>query len=266
MRKNALIITCYVCVAAAFGAFFRWIQNQAGFEQDTGLVIPGSIWNPVAALVCLAAAVGLLALVLGLKKQSFAAPDTCETAFRGIRPLTDYICLLFALLMVVGGLLLFVTTKYERYHVLLRLLAVLTVAAGLGYPHIMSAPEKQREPAMLCLCAALPVLLCSYWLVVSYKLHGAEPSAWAYGFDALAIGFNAIGFYYLAGYAFGRVHTYRTLFFSLLGAFFALVTMGDEQFFAMKLMLLACAGMQMLSCGLVVSNMRVPQSETAEEE
>ena len=35
MRKNAIIMCCYVCVAAAFGGFFRWIQTLTAFEADT---------------------------------------------------------------------------------------------------------------------------------------------------------------------------------------------------------------------------------------
>ena len=266
MRKNALIISCYVCVAAAFGAFFRWIQKQAAFEADTGLVIPGSIWNTIAAVVCLAAAAGLLAVVLGLKKQGFTPPDSCETAFRGLLPLTNYCGWLFAALMIAGGVLLLVMAGMDRYHTLLRLLALLAVLTGAAYVYVLAAPYKKREPAMLCLCTSLPALLCCYWLVVSYKLHGTEPSAWSFGFEILALSAAAVAFYYLARYAFNRVRTYRTLFFTLLGAFLCLVTLGDERYFAMKLMFLGCAGMLVLSAWLIVSNMRAAPPEVPAEE
>ena len=42
MRKQAISICCSVLIAAAFGSFVRWIQNQAAFELETGLMIPGN--------------------------------------------------------------------------------------------------------------------------------------------------------------------------------------------------------------------------------
>ena len=37
MRKNAWVICCCTAVLSAFGIFFRWLQNQACFEAETGL-------------------------------------------------------------------------------------------------------------------------------------------------------------------------------------------------------------------------------------
>ena len=257
MRKNALMITCYVCVAAAFGAFFRWIENQAGFEQETGLVIPGSIWHFVAALVCLAGAVGLLALVVGLRRKHFREPETCEEAFHGIAPLSTYCVYLLTGMMIGSGLILYVQAGAERYPLLLRLLAIFAILSGMGLPYLLKEREKARDENLMCLCAALPVLMCSFWLVVSYKIHGTEPSAWSFGMEILAICADAVGFYYLAGYAFGRVRTYRTLYFLLLGTFLSLVAFGDGTVFGRKLLLLACAGTQLYCAWCVVSNLRV---------
>ena len=141
------------------------------------------------------------------------------------------------------------------------------VVVGAGHAGIEAALAAARLGCrVLCLCTSLPALLCCYWLVVSYKLHGTEPSAWSFGFEILALSAAAVAFYYLAGYAFNRVRTYRTLFFTLLGAFLCLVTLGDERYFAMKLMLLGCAGMLVLSAWLIVSNMRAAPPEVPAEE
>ena len=51
MRKNAWVICCCTAVLAAFGTFFRWLQDQVCFEADTGLAVRGSIWPYAVALV-----------------------------------------------------------------------------------------------------------------------------------------------------------------------------------------------------------------------
>ena len=42
MQKKAISIGSVVLVLAAFSAFARWIQNQAAFELETGLMKPGN--------------------------------------------------------------------------------------------------------------------------------------------------------------------------------------------------------------------------------
>ena len=51
MRKNAWVICCCTAVLAAFGTFFRWLQDQVCFEADTGLAVRGSIWPYAVALM-----------------------------------------------------------------------------------------------------------------------------------------------------------------------------------------------------------------------
>ena len=252
-----MVICCYVCVAAAFGAFFRWIQNQAAFEADTGLVIYGSIWSKIVVLLCLAAATGILGLVVGLRKKDFYPTTTCATVFRGTTPLPPYIYNTLAVVMIVGGVVLYVVAKYEQYGAILRLLSIFAVLSGLSFRYLVSAPYKKHEDALQCLCCAVTVLMYSYWLIVCYKLHAATPSAWTYGFEVLAIGANAISFYYVAGYAFGRVRPYRSLFFSMLGAFLSLVTLPDGHYLGMQLMFVASAGMQMYFAWMITANMRL---------
>jgi len=260
MRKNALVMCCYVCVAAAFGAFFRWIQNMAAFETETGLYIPGSLWSKVLVLVCVAVLAGLLGLVVGLQKKQYLPAENCAAAFRGTTPLPPYLYTVLGVVMVLGGLILFVTSKYQTLQTVLRLLAFLTVLAGAGFAHMMAAPYKKRESAMLCLSSGLLVILGCFWLVVSYKLHSNDPSAWSYGMEIMAIGADTIGFYYLAGYAFGRVRPYRTVFFGLAGALLSLITLVDDRTLGMQMMFVACAGMLMYACWMIIANMRIEKA------
>lgn len=269
MRKNAIVICCYVCVAAAFGGFFRWIQTLAAFETDTGLLIPGSIWTPLTGLLCAAVTVGLLVLVLKLRNREYYPARSCEVVFRGTTPLPPYLYTLFAVVMAVGGVILFITAKFRAYQTLLRLLAFFAVLGGGSFYYLMSSPYKNRESGMQCLCAAVLMLMLCFWLVLDYKMKSTVPNVWSYSVEILALAVDAIAFYYAAGYAFGRPKPYRTMFSVFLGAFFSLVTMADERMLGMQFIMASVAGMLMYIGWMTVASMRTEkpmQTEVSPEE
>ena len=76
MRKNAWVICCCTAVLSAFGIFFRWLQNQACFEAETGLAVRGSIWPYAVALMIVIAAVVLAVVCFRMKNQPHTSfPD-----------------------------------------------------------------------------------------------------------------------------------------------------------------------------------------------
>ena len=271
MRKNAIIMCCYVCVAAAFGGFFRWIQTLTAFEADTGLIIPGSIWSKLMALLCVVAVLGILAWVLKLRKQEYYPARTCEVVYRGTTPLPPYIYTVFALVMAVGGVILFVTSKFRAYQTLIRLLAFFAVLSAGSFYYVASSPYKQREVGMQCLSAAVLTLTGCFWMILSYKINSTTPSVWRYSIEILALAADTIAFYYLAGYAFGKPKPYRSMFFAFTGAFFSLVAMAVVRMLGMQVILGAVAAMLMYSGWMTIASMRVgkpikaePQTETEE--
>ena len=82
MRKNAWVICCCTAVLSAFGIFFRWLQDQACFEAETGLAVHGSIWPYVVALMIAVAAAVLAVVCFRVKNQPHTSfPDTLPAAF-----------------------------------------------------------------------------------------------------------------------------------------------------------------------------------------
>ena len=77
MRKNAWVICCCTAVLAAFGIFFRWLQDQVCFEAETGLAVRGSIWPYAVALMIVIAAVVLAVVCFRMKNQPHTSfPDS----------------------------------------------------------------------------------------------------------------------------------------------------------------------------------------------
>ena len=72
MRKNAWVICCCTAVLSAFGIFFRWLQDQACFEAETGLAVHGSIWPYVVALMMVISAAAMALFVYLAEKKNMA--------------------------------------------------------------------------------------------------------------------------------------------------------------------------------------------------
>ena len=103
MRKNALINSCYVCAAGAFGTFFRWLQNQSVFDAETGLVNPSAL-NILVPLGILGAAVLFYFLVRKLKARKFEAPGNIFAVFNGTSILYPIAYFVIAFVTVLGGI------------------------------------------------------------------------------------------------------------------------------------------------------------------
>ncbi len=258
MRKNALTLCCFTCAAGAVGAFCRWLQNQLAFDSD-GLSTK-SFLNWVVALVIIAAAAGFYFFVRRIKKSGLVPAEDFGSAFRGSTRLYLPAAWVIGALMMVGALFLFANGANESSHTLLRILAVLSVFSGIFFPLAAQSTVKSADSGLVCLYLTLPVVQFCFWLITCYKQNSTNPAVWAYAVAILAIAAALLGFYYLAGYPYGRAKPYSFLYFSMLGSFMCIMSLADNRNFGEKLMFAAAAAMLMFAAWMVVSNMRPPQS------
>lgn len=261
MQKNALTICCCTGVMAAFGAFFRWLQNQVSFEADTGLAVTGTIWPYLVAAWIAVAAVVLWVQCLRLKNQQrMHQPETFAEAFGGSNRITIAAAWFCGIIMVAGGCILLLSLHSAGEQVmLLRILAVLAMVSGVAFPLQVRNAEPEPSAAVAAM-AVLPIVLFALWLIVSYKVNIVNPSISAYAVEILALCAATIGFYQIAGFAFGRPKAVRSVFWCQFAAFLCLMTLSDSRSTGQQCMFVAAAGMLLLQSWLVVSNIR-PMSE-----
>lgn len=275
MRKHALTICCCTGVLAAFGAFFRWVQNQVSFEAETGLAVPGSVWPYLVAVWIAVAAVVLGVQCLRLKNQQrMHQPETFAEAFGGARRIAGVASWILGALMAAGGLILFVTIpEAELQRPLLHVLAVLAIAVGVTFPMQLHSAAEREASAATAVVAALPIVLFAFWLIVSYKMNIINPTVSAYAVEILALCAATIGFYQIAGFAFGRPKAVKSVFWSQFAAFLCLMTLSDSRYAGAHCIFAAAAGMLLLQSWLVVAGARpmsempslVPEAEAEEE-
>ena len=249
MQKYALRMCVGSGVLAAFGAFLRWLQNQASFVKDTGLAVRGSIWPYVVALWLVVAAVYLMVVITRMDRREHARlPKTFAEAFRPDTVLIPALSLLFGLVMMLGGAMLLLRTPLsEPQRGLLVILGGVAVLTGLSYPvYLLRAGEDEPPSTLRAVLASLPIALFAFWLIVSYKMHIVNPTVSAYALEIVTIAAAVVGFFRLAGFAFESPKPMRAVFWGSYGAFLCLMSMADSHYLGARLMLIASAGMLLL--------------------
>lgn len=261
MRKNALVICCVTCVCAAFGAFFRWLQDMTAFEEETGLYIQGSLWSVALVVVTVFVAAALIVILVATKKHDgrTVLPEDYSKAMGGTTAVYKPLYILLALMLLAGSVLNFTAASKDTYPVFQYILSLTGLLGFAGFLILGGAPEKRTDPNVVCLGASLLILLYCFWLVVSYREHGSSPVVWGYAMEILALACSLLAFYYLAGVAFGKRRPFLSVFFSQLAAYLCIVTLPDDRCFGQSLMLISTAGMLLFLSWMVVSNLREPE-------
>ena len=187
MRKNAWVICCCTAVLAAFGTFFRWLQDQVCFEADTGLAVRGSIWPYAVALMIVIAAVVLAVVCFRMKNQPHTYfPDSLPAALAASPRVRTTGGIVLGALLAVGGLWLLLGSGTLASPGLQRVLAVLAIAAGAAFARQMLAPGDAETASGAVVCASMPIVLLAFWLIVSYKVNIINPTVSAYAVEILA--------------------------------------------------------------------------------
>lgn len=257
MRKNAWVICCCTAVLSAFGIFFRWLQDQACFEAETGLAVHGSIWPYVVALMIVIAAAVLAVVCFRIKNQPHTSfPDSLPAAFAASKRARAVGGVLLGAMLALGGLWLLLSSGALSEPGLQRVLAVLAVVTGVVFARQMLAPGERENDAGALVCASMPMVLLVFWLIVSYKVNIINPTISAYAVEILALCAALIAFYELAGFAYGRPKAVKSIFWSQFAAFLCITALPDDRAGAQQLMLVAIAGMLLFQSYLTASNIR----------
>ena len=112
MRKNALIISCYVCALGAFGAFFRWLQIQIFYDPVTG-IMTGSVWGILLPLMIIAVAVVFYSLIKKLLDRNLIPPMKLYDMFRGTTLVYPAVAWTIGIITALGGLVTAFSVRYD---------------------------------------------------------------------------------------------------------------------------------------------------------
>ena len=264
MQKKVLEISCYVAGAGAFGVFLRWLQDQLAFN-DAGLPDPSAlhVMVPVYILIC---ALVFRKFVKGYAKAGVGLPENFFEAFANAGKLYTALRWAIGLIMAAGGLLLLLSSETDKYAGMLQFLSVVAIVSGLCFPVLMTAANKPSTGLTpLCLLAFAPLFLYSVWLVYCYRANSINSVVWSYVIEVFTVIVCMIAFFRVAGFTFQSPQPERAMFDAMFAAMMCLMSLADERYMGMQLILLGSALMLIYENWVMVCNLRPVPRETKEE-
>ena len=255
MQKRVMEISCYVAGAGAFGVFLRWLQDQLAFN-DAGLPDPSAfhVLLPLYILVC---AVVFDRFVKRYRKAELTLPEEFSAAFRNEGKLYTLLRWAIGGLMFVGGVLLLMTTELDKYAGLLRALSLVAMLTGVSFTALMTLANREGvKPNLLCLLAFLPILLYAVWLIYCYRANSINSVVWSYVVEVGTVVMAMIAFFRIAGFPFNNPKPERCLFDIMFAAMLCLLSLADERYMGMHIILFSSALMFLYYNWVLICNLK----------
>ena len=121
--------------------------------------------------------------------------------------------------------------------------------------------KMKKLAALLCALMTLPMLLYALWLILSYRNNAINSVPLSYGLDMLTAILCMVAYFYMAGFAFEAPGTWLRLLFPMLSATACIMSLADERYLGMEMILLATAGQMLLYTWLLVQNLQEKKKE-----
>lgn len=253
--KNALIVSCFVCAAGSFGAFFHWLQNMLSYEKDSVsyLIVP-TAWPYIIPLYVLAACVLFAALIKWLGKKGYTPPEDMRSVFHGKTLIFPAAMWVIGILEVIGGIVTLAGISLTDDKPMLVLIGLLAIASGLCFAPTCTSSKRRFSPGLVCVFMAFPILLFCAWLIYSYKTYSTLPEIWVYAIEVIGVCVCIFAFFFNAGYPADRAKPRRSMFFSMLGTFFCFMMLADSRSAGLQIILLVSGIMLLAENWMIISN------------
>lgn len=256
MQKKALEITCYVAGAGAFGVFLRWLQVMIAFN-DLGLV-DNSAFNVLLPAFVIAAAVVFLRFLNRDDQQRLYVPEDTVGALYNDYRLFSILSWLAGAIVIVGALALLSKSETDKFVRFLRVLSAMGAVTGVTAPLLLELAHREEDRrTLLCLVSLPPILFFAAWLVYLYRINSINSVLWDYVPEMITVVTVMFAYARLAGFPFGTAKPRRARFDCMLGAMLCLLSLADDRFMGMQLMLVGHALLLMLYNWTMICNLRL---------
>ena len=265
MRNKPLELTLYAAGAGAFGVFLRWLENQLAFNEE-GLADP-SAFHVIVPLFLIACVATFWHFQQEIERKHYATSPELGTALFSDLQLHTGLSILAGFVMVLGGLLLFAKSETDPFVGMLRVLAALAIFSGIAFPLVLLEARRERPRlGMLCPLMLLPLLMYAVWLILSYRSNAINSVHLAFGMDMLTAIIGMIASFRMAGFAFGAAKPKRAVFSVMLCASICIMSLADERYLGMQLILLGTSGEMLLYNWILLQNLEQQQRKVVVRE
>lgn len=212
-----------ILLFGAAGAVVRAMELLLAFDA-TGLAEP---WH--ATTVSLIALAVVTALFCLLTHRAFGEKRRDCTRLMEAPGAGSLTLMTLGALLIFGGsvqeLATFATAEDPRVTggVFPLVLGLLGLVAVGGLIYLLAACSGKKSMKALGIPAMLPVFWACFWAIDSLRRYAVDPVLNDYMPEVLAVVFAALGFSWLAGFAFDEGRPQRTLVYMMLSCFCAMV-------------------------------------------
>ncbi len=265
MRKKVMEISCYVAGAGAFGVFLRWLQDQLAFNEY-GLADPSAfhVMLPAFILIC---ALVFRNFVKQYEKAGLRMPESFSAAFRNEGRLYAVLRWTIGIFMTVGGIVLLMTSELDKYAGMLRAISLIAILAGPCFTALTTLANRENaRPNLLCALAFVPIFLFATWLVYCYRANSINSVIWAYVVEVGTVIMAMIAFFRVAGFPFNAPKPRRCLFDVMFAAMLCLLSLADERYMGLHLILFSAALMLLFYNWVLISNLQEEKKEEVASE
>ena len=262
--KKPLLLPFIALVGGAAAAVLRLLQNTTGFEEGTGLPIPGNL--PATALVILLVLLAVVLILLVRRLPEKAAP-AFPADFTARDPRLLFVPMAGLFLMGISGVLDLVAglgltetliqgavsaadpsgmtsvvaiSSSDGYssqaHLILGVLDLLA-AAGLFFA-VRACGTKHRHSRLRFNGTWLlaPVLAMAVRLVLAYRVDSVNPALEAYYVELLALVFLNLAFYRFSSFSFDAGRTWRFALYACCAVVLCLAAFCDSSSLSARLL------------------------------
>ena len=248
-HKTPLETSLFLLGAGAFGFFFRWIQLEAGFNDDN-LPDP-SIWNWIVPLSVLGLAWYYRRLVRSYAEAPAYLPN-------GLKPTLGFTCrfpilydaprYLAAFLIVAGSVVLIATTLMDKSALFWQATGVLGILSGIALPLMQNEANKHIRhvsAGVLRTISVFPILFMAVWLITCYQTNATNSVEWSYVVDVAVVCSCTMTFFRLAGIFYGQQDSEKLQFWIMVSSYLCFMALADSRNLGLA-MILAGMGLEFL--------------------
>jgi hypothetical protein len=266
MRKSAVVMPLLALVAGVVGFFLRRTEVDTVFNPVTGLA---STDAPVTILLIglsALAVVGAAVFAAAISRRYKAETEyTRAFAPRGFLYLA--VSFLLGLVWLASAAWYFVEKRAAalsampagfagRVSVVDFIFTVLAALSAISVIILARGAYKGKGGSEMLLFSVIPPVFFCFWLVILYKENAANPVLLAYCYQVLAIAAATLGYYFSAGFVFGKAVTGRAIASILAAVYFCTLVIADGISQPMKLMFGVTAVNMLMNAVVFLRNLK----------
>ena len=256
MRISAFLMPLFSILAGIAGFLFRRSEHLNVIDAISGLPIRGAgeTFGLFAYSLIFIAIVLVFSIIASIKHKALQG---FESAF-GTDPIAyPVIFVLIGMLWIAGTYLYVINLASNRDiavdDIMFITFSTLSAVSVTFFAIEMYQDSRRNAPYAL---SVVPTLFLCFWLVMVFRENATNPVLISYSYQSLAIVFSALGFYFTAGFLYGKPAPGRAIFAYNLAIFFGIITLADDHPFGIVLLIYAIIAAHVVYSVMLIKNLQ----------